>query len=394
LNRLVDVVARSALLAERLALYPLLLDELLDTRVGGPMPDRVVMRRQCEPALQEEDPESALRALNEQRLALSFRIALAALDGRQGARDSTRQLAWLAEEVVRVVLRMALAEVVAGHGEVAGGRFAVIGYGSLGGEELGFGSDLDLVFLFDADPAAVSSGARSLEAGRWYARLAQKLVALLGAATGAGRLYEVDVRLRPDGAKGLLVSSLASFGDYQRERAWTWEHQALVRARGVAGDASLLEEFEEIRARTLSRSRDAGKLREEVVGMRLKMRAELDRSDAARFDLKQGAGGLVDLEFLLQYLVLRDSPSHAALLNPRNTQGLIDVLRGAGAMDETQAESLLRVHGYFVSEGLNCTLDRRPRLLPESEAILSARTVVRAAVSHHGLMFDLPAKDI
>ena len=292
-----------------------------------------------------------------------------------------------------MVLRMAHAEVVGAHGEMAGGRFAVIGYGSLGGEELGFGSDLDLVFLFDADPVAVSSGARPLEAGRWYARLAQKLVALLGAATGAGRLYEVDVRLLPDGAKGLLVSSLSSFHDYQRERAWTWEHQALVRARGVAGDASLLEEFEEIRAQTLSRSRDAGKLGEEVVGMRLKMRAELDRSDAARFDLKQGAGGLVDLEFLLQYLVLRDSPSHAALLHPRDTQGLIDALQEAGTVGETQAGSLLRVHGYFVSEGLNCTLDRRPRLLPESEAILSARAVVRAAVSRHGLEFDLPAQD-
>jgi glutamate-ammonia-ligase adenylyltransferase len=391
LNRLVDVVGRSALLAERLALYPLLLDELLDTRVGGPMPDRAVMRRQCEPALQEEDPETALRALNEQRLALSFRIALAALDGRQNARDSTRQLAWLAEEVVRVVLRMAQAEVMAAHGEVAGGRFAVIGYGSLGGEELGFGSDLDLVFLFDADAAAVSGGARSLEAGRWYARLAQKLVALLGAATGAGRLYEVDVRLRPDGAKGLLVSSLSSFRDYQRERAWTWEHQALVRARGVAGDASLLEEFETIRTQTLARARDIGKLREEVGSMRLKMRAELDRSDAARFDLKQGAGGLVDLEFLLQYLVLRDSSSHAALLGPRDTQGLIGALRAAGTMDGTQAESLLRVHGYFVSEGLNCTLDRRPRLLPENEATLSARAVVRGEVSRHGLGFDLAA---
>ncbi|KAF1708399.1 bifunctional [glutamate--ammonia ligase]-adenylyl-L-tyrosine phosphorylase/[glutamate--ammonia-ligase] adenylyltransferase [Pseudoxanthomonas sacheonensis] len=388
LNRLVDVVARSALLAERLALYPLLLDELLDTRVGGPMPDRAVMRRQCEPALQEEDPETALRALNEQRLALSFRIALAALDGRQNARDSTRQLAWLAEEVVRVVLRMAHAEVVAAHGEVAGGRFAVIGYGSLGGEELGFGSDLDLVFLFDADTAAVSSGARSLEAGRWYARLAQKLVALLGAATGAGRLYEVDVRLRPDGAKGLLVSSLSSYRDYQRERAWTWEHQALVRARGVAGDASLLEEFEAIRAQTLSQARDVGKLREEVGGMRLKMRAELDRSDAARFDLKQGAGGLVDLEFLLQFLVLRDSSSHAALLGPRDTQGLIDALRKTGTLDETQSQTLLRIHDYFVSEGLNCTLDRRPRLLPESESVTVARLVVSAAARAQGLVFD------
>ena len=388
LNRLVDVVARSALLAERLALYPLLLDELLDTRVGGPMPDRAVMRRQCEPALQEDDPEAALRALNEQRLALSFRIALAALDGRQGARDSTRQLAWLAEEVVRVVLRMAHAEVVAAHGELAGGRFAVIGYGSLGGEELGFGSDLDLVFLFDANPSAISSGARSLEAGRWYARLAQKLVALLGAATGAGRLYDVDVRLRPDGAKGLLVSSLSSYRDYQRERAWTWEHQALVRARGVAGDPSLLEEFETIRAQTLSQARDAGKLREEVVGMRLKMRAELDRSDAARFDLKQGAGGLVDLEFLLQYLVLRDSSSYVDLLGPRDTQGLIDALRKTGTLDETQSQALLRIHDYFVSEGLNCTLDRRPRLLQESERLTVMRQVVSAAVRAQGLVFD------
>ncbi|MET0654382.1 MAG: bifunctional [glutamate--ammonia ligase]-adenylyl-L-tyrosine phosphorylase/[glutamate--ammonia-ligase] adenylyltransferase, partial [Pseudoxanthomonas sp.] len=307
LNRLVDVVARSALLAERLALYPLLLDELLDTRVGGPMPDREVMRRECEAAMQEEDPEAALRALNEKRLALSFRIALAALDGRQPARDSTMQLAWLAEEVVRAVLRMVHAEVVAAHGEVPGGRFAVIGYGSLGGEELGFGSDLDLVFLFDAEGSAVSDGARSLEAGRWYARLAQKLVALLGAATGAGRLYDVDVRLRPDGAKGLLVSSLSSYREYQRERAWTWEHQALVRARAIAGDAALLGEFDAIRAQTLSQSREVRKLKEEVANMRLKMRAELDRSDAARFDLKQGEGGLVDLEFLLQYLVLRDS---------------------------------------------------------------------------------------
>src|SRR5688572_19282468 len=116
--------------------------------------------------------------------------------------------------------------------------FAVLGYGSLGGEELGFGSDLDLVFLYDAAADAHSDGARPLDAARWFARLAQKIVALLGTVTGAGRLYDVDVRLRPDGAKGLLVSSLASYGDYQRERAWTWEHQALVRARGVAGDAS------------------------------------------------------------------------------------------------------------------------------------------------------------
>ncbi|MET0756355.1 MAG: bifunctional [glutamate--ammonia ligase]-adenylyl-L-tyrosine phosphorylase/[glutamate--ammonia-ligase] adenylyltransferase [Pseudoxanthomonas sp.] len=388
LNRLVDVVARSALLAERLALYPLLLDELLDTRVGGPMPDREVMRRECEAAMQEEDPEAALRALNEKRLALSFRIALAALDGRQPARNSTMQLAWLAEEVVRAVLRMVHAEVVAAHGEVPGGRFAVIGYGSLGGEELGFGSDLDLVFLFDAEGSAVSDGARSLEAGRWYARLAQKLVALLGAATGAGRLYDVDVRLRPDGAKGLLVSSLSSYREYQRERAWTWEHQALVRARAIAGDAALLGEFDAIRAQTLSQLREARKLQEEVVNMRLKMRAELDRSDAARFDLKQGEGGLVDLEFLLQYLVLRDSAGRDALLQPRDTQGLLLAVHGAGVFDDAQRDKLLQAHATFLAEGLSCTLDRRPRLVAENTAITAARDAVRASLRTQELVFD------
>ena len=388
LSRLVDVVARSALLAERLALYPLLLDELLDTRVGGPMPDRAQMRRECEAALQEEDPETALRLLNEQRLALSFRIALAALDGRQPASASTRQLAWLAEEVVRVVLAMVHAEVVRANGSIAGGRFAVIGYGSLGGEELGFGSDLDLVFLFDAPSEAVSNGARPLEAGRWYARLAQKLVALLAVVTGAGRLYDVDVRLRPEGAKGLLVSSLASYREYQLKRAWVWEHQALVRARGVAGDASLLEEFDAIRQAALSQSRDPVELRGKIVDMRLKMRAELDRSNAARFDLKQGIGGLVDLEFLVQYLVLRDSPSHATLLAPRDTQSLILAAQAIGAFEPVQSDSLRRVQGWFVAQGLICTLDRRQRLLPESDALVEARAIVQEAVQAHGLSFD------
>lgn len=388
LARLVDVVARSALLGERLALYPLLLDELLDTRVGGPLPTRNSLHAECEAALREEDTETALGALNERRLALSFRIALATLDGRQPAADSCRQLAWLAEAVVGVVLRIVQGELQAAHGQVPGGRFAVVGYGSLGGAELGFGSDLDLVFLYDAGPDAVSDGPRSLEAGRWYARLAQKLVALLGAVTGAGRLYDVDVRLRPDGAKGLLVSSLASYRDYQRDRAWTWEHQALVRARGVAGDASLLEAFDAIRSQTLAQPRAVEALRREVDGMRLKMRAELDRSDAARFDLKQGEGGLVDLEFLLQYLVLQRAATHAALIAPRDTPGLIAAMLNSSLIDHPMADTLRQAHAAFVGEGLACTLDRRPRWVTESPAVTVARAQVRAAIVTQGLSFD------
>src|SRR5690606_20471479 len=355
LQRLVDVVSRSAFLADRLPAHPLLLDELLDVRVSGPLPDRAQLQSECAAAVEPSDPETALHALNEKRQALSFRIAMATLDGRQPARRSARQLAWLADAVVDGVLVLARREMARAHGVVPDARFAILGYGSLGGEELNFGSDLDLVFLYDAPADAESDGARPLDAARWAARLAQTMVALPGAVTGAGRLYEVDVRLRPDGAKGLLVSTLASYADYQRERAWTWEHQALVRARGVAGDAGLLAAFEDVRRDTLARARDPGKLRGDVAKMRARMRRELDRSTAARFDLKQGVGGLVDLEFLLQHRVLRDAHATPGLLEPRDTPGL---LRAAGA-----DEALHDAHAALLDAGLRCSLDRRARLV-------------------------------
>src|SRR5690606_40936142 len=151
------------------------------------------------PTRRSSDLEAALLALNEARQALSFRIALATLDRRQDARDSVRQLAWLADAVVEVVLQLAQRDMRRAHGALPGAKFAVLGYGSLGGEELGFGSDLDLVFLYEAPADAQSDGARPLEPARWTARLAQKVVALLGTVTAAGRLFDVDVRLRPDG---------------------------------------------------------------------------------------------------------------------------------------------------------------------------------------------------
>ncbi len=390
LARLVDVLARSAFLAERIAHYPLLLDELLDTRVAGPLPGAAQMQAACAAAVAgpDDDPEVALRALNEVRQALSFRIALASLDRRQGAGQSTRQLAALADAVVAQVLRMARSEVEAAHGVLPGGRFAVVGYGSLGGCELGFGSDLDLVFLYDADPNAMSDGARALEPARWYTRLAQKVVALLGAVTAAGRLYETDMRLRPDGSKSLLVSTLASYVEYQQQRAWTWEHQALVRARAVAGEASLLEDFEQVRRDTLGRVRDRAALAADVGQMRQRMRAELDRSDAARFDLKQGAGGLVDLEFVLQYGVLARAADVPALLQRCDSPGLIDALAGCGQLQADEAAALHQAHATLLEAGLACTLDRRPRLTAETAAIEQARTAIGQAVARQGLEFE------
>ncbi len=390
LTRLVDVVARSALLAERLAQYPVLLDELLDSRLSGPLPGRAALLAACAAVQADGDTEATLQALNEVRQALSFRIAMAVRDGRQSACASAEQLAWLAEGVVQRVLALAEEEVANNHGRVDGARFAVLGYGSLGGEELGFGSDLDLVFLYDAPADANSDGARVLDAPRWFARLAQKIVALLGVVTGAGRLYDIDVRLRPDGAKGLLVSSLASFAEYQRERAWTWEHQALVRARCIAGDALLCAQFEHVRSETLGRIRDCRSVQADVSAMRLRMRAELDRSDAAQFDLKQGEGGLVDLEFLLQALVLCHAHSADTLLESRTTPQLIRAAAAAGLIDSHTSGSLIDAHAALLAAGLGCTLDRRARRVPFDDVIEPARATIIDACRQHGLRFDAP----
>ncbi|WP_256645664.1 bifunctional [glutamate--ammonia ligase]-adenylyl-L-tyrosine phosphorylase/[glutamate--ammonia-ligase] adenylyltransferase [Thermomonas paludicola] len=387
LARLVGALARSALLGERLAAHPLLLDELLDVRVGGELPGRDALHAQCAAALRGNDTETALNALNEVRQALSFRFALALLDARIDAQECARGLAWLADAVVACVLQLAHDELLAAHGSVAGGRFSVLGYGTLGGEELGFGSDLDLVFLFDAPLDAMSDGARPLDAPRWYARLGQKIVALLGVRTGAGRLFDVDVRLRPDGAKGLLVSSLPSFTEYQRRRAWTWEHQALVRARAIAGDASLAAAFETLRAEVLSQARDRVRLADDVTSMRRRMRAELDRSDATLFDLKQGEGGLVDLEFLLQFIVLRDAATHAGLLLPRATRALLQAAQAAGSLDGATHAGLVDAHVALLDTGLRCTLDRRPRRAAHDARVEPARAAIRAAARAAGLSF-------
>ena len=389
LTRLVNVLARSALLSERLVAFPLLLDELLDTRVAGPLPEVQDMHDACAAALAIDDPEAALRTLNETRLALSFRMALAFHDGRQRAVDCTRQLAQLADVVVVTVLEMVRADLATAHGQVPGGRFAIIGYGSLGGLELGFGSDLDLVFLYDHPrDAEESDGPRPLESGRWFARLAQKAMALLSAVTAAGRLYDIDVRLRPDGGKGALVSSLASYAEYQRERAWTWEHQALVRARGIAGDGSLLADFEQVRAATLARPRDRGTLYADVLKMRARMRTELDRSDAARLDLKQGAGGLVDLEFVLQTGVLANAAQQPALCGPRATPQLIDALAASGWLPTATAAALHEAHAGLLDAGLSCTLDRRPRITAPTPEIEAACAAITAAAIATGLPFE------
>ncbi len=387
LERLAQVCAGSALLAERLTEHPLLLDELLDVRAAGPLPEPAAIAQDIAAVVPaHDDAEAVLVALNERRHSLAFRIGLAWRAGRIDAVAATRRLAVVAEAVVSAALALAVREIERAHGRIAEGGFAVLGYGSIGAQELGFASDLDLVFVHGAAPEAASDGARPLDAGRYYLRIAQKLVALLDTPTAGGRLYEVDVRLRPDGAKGLLVVNFDSFAGYQRERAWTWEHQALVRMRPLAGDAALLARIDALRADILARPRDAQGLAKDISDMRERMRRELDRSDAAHFDLKQGEGGLVDLEFALQHAVLRHAAAHPRLRGPRHSAELADALVDARLLDAAAAQVLRDAHAVLVDQSLGCTLDRRPRRVPRAtiQDTVSRLVPVLAALASAG----------
>ncbi|HOX70540.1 MAG TPA: bifunctional [glutamate--ammonia ligase]-adenylyl-L-tyrosine phosphorylase/[glutamate--ammonia-ligase] adenylyltransferase [Dokdonella sp.] len=389
LKRLTAVFAASALLAERVIAYPLLLDELFDERSEGLPPGRdeveaEMLRRLA--SMHDHDLEREIELVQEQRLAAVFRLGLAFLGKRIDAVRVARNLADVAEAVLGTVLRIAERDLVAAHGRIGdrpgeGAAMAVIGYGSLGGIELGFGSDLDLVFVYDSSHAHLESdGEKPLEGARYYARLAQRFVHLLTMLTRSGRLYEIDVRLRPDGGKGVLVTTLDAYAAYQHERAWTWEHQALVRARAVAGDVNVCRRFAETRAAALEARVDANELRRQIVDMRSRWRRESDRSDEQMLDLKQGLGALVDIEFLMQALVLEHASACPRLLTVTNTVDLIETAEQGGLLDASQSTGLRDAHTHILGRSLAATLDARPRVvLRDAEVEQSARDVLRIA---------------
>jgi glutamate-ammonia-ligase adenylyltransferase len=219
--------------------------------------------------------------------------------------------------------------------------FGIVGYGKLGGLELSYGSDLDIVFLHDSHgESRVTDGEIPLDNSMFFARLVRRLVLFLTTQTGSGELYEIDTRLRPDGHKGLLVTSTDAFERYQEDNAWTWEHQALLRARAVAGSVRVAKEFERIRKDTLIERIKRDALRDDVISMRQKMRKELDRSNALHFDLKHGAGGIGDIEFLVQYLVLSQAKSHPDVIFYSDNIRQLDALTEAGCLETTVGDRL------------------------------------------------------
>jgi len=247
----------------------------------------------------------------------------------------------------------------------------VIAYGKLGGIELSYGSDLDLVFLHEsADTTAaeqMTNGARPLELSVFFGRLVRRVVHFLTTQTGSGALYEVDTRLRPSGRSGLLVTSVLAFERYQEENAWTWEHQALLRARPVAGSARVAREFERIRAETLKNRVRREDLLEDVIAMRQKMRRQLDRSDSESFDLKQGHGGIGDIEFVVQYLVLRNAASHPAVIHYSDNIRQLGTLAAASCLPDEDVSHLQEIYKSYRLRLHHLVLDERPPLVPNAD---------------------------
>jgi len=392
-RRLVQLFGDSAFLAERVIAQPLLLDDVLDPRIDQLPFKRADINAEITrvlAALDEREAEAELERINEFKASTAFRLGLAFNDGRVDAVATARRLATLAESVVIAVTALSERELMVQHGRLlgAGSGFAVLGYGSMGGKELGFASDLDLVFVYDTQRArALSDGERPLEGVRWYQRLAQRILNWLTVLTRAGRLYEVDSRLRPDGSKGLLVSSLDTFAAYQKSRAWTWEHQALLRARPVAGDAALNAQLANVRHDILAVARDRAIVFAEVSSMRQRWRAERDRSDKRQLDLKQGHGGLLDIEFLLQGLVLAHASDYPLLLDVTANSAMIEACRAAGLLDANQAAILTVAHADLLRRSLTCTMDLRPRLAVRDGELQQVSAGVRDVAERLGFSF-------
>ncbi|MCX2778150.1 bifunctional [glutamate--ammonia ligase]-adenylyl-L-tyrosine phosphorylase/[glutamate--ammonia-ligase] adenylyltransferase [Microbulbifer thermotolerans] len=383
LKQLLRLCAASPWIAERLARHPILLDELLDPRrllapaKASDISDE--LRRELL-RVDPQDLEVQMEALRHFKQSQSLRIAAQEVSGALPLMKVSDSLTWLAEAILQQSLQLAWTQLEEKHGAPAGAsredmRFAIIAYGKLGGLELGHGSDLDLVFVHDADPMQYTGGEASIDNLRFYTRLAQRLIHILQTRTLSGPLYEVDTRLRPSGNSGLLVTSLAAFEKYQRENAWTWEHQALVRARPVAGSRRLCGAFEQLRLELLCQPQDEKKLREEVVVMRDKMRAHLDKSNDQSFDLKQGRGGIVDIEFMVQYAALAWAHKAPSIVRYTDNIRILESLRDAGLMPAHQAGHLIDAYKAYRSEGHRLALQQLPGVVSGDQFTAERKTV-------------------
>lgn len=385
LQRLVALCAQSQFLADQIASQPLLLDELIDERLVEEAPTRAQFAAELatrRTAMQAEDPEQQVDILRQFQSAAIFRVAVADLIGGLPLMKVSDRLTDIAELIVQEALTLAWAQIALRHGQprcdrgrVA--RMIVVAYGKLGGLELGYGSDLDLVFLHDSSGEVQrTDGAQPIENGLFFQRLGQRLVHLLTVHTASGRLYEVDTRLRPGGNRGLLVQSLASFRDYEFQDAWTWEHQSLLRARAIAGEADLCEQFEAARIEVLRKGVRREGLREEVRKMRERMRENLSKARPGQFDLKQDPGGIADLEFLVQYWMLEWAGRYPQIVTFSDNIRQLESLASGAIVPQARVDFLVDTYRKYRQRLHRLSLDGARNVVGADEFAAERRGVI------------------
>jgi glutamate-ammonia-ligase adenylyltransferase len=359
LERLARFAGASEWACNYLSMHPSLLDELLDAREIYRAPDWPQLDASLAAQLQESagDMERQMDVLRHFKQAQTFQLLAMDLQGLLPLETLSDHLSDLADLILQHVLKLCWSDARKKHREDA--KFAIIAYGKLGGRELGYDSDLDLIFLFDDEHA---------DAGENYARLAQRINTVLSSYTSAGRLYETDLRLRPNGASGLLVSSTAAFADYQKNQAWVWEHQALSRARFSAGDADVGKQFEETRIQVLRQPRDIADLRREVVAMRQKMH-DGHPNNSSLFDIKHDSGGMVDIEFMVQFLVLAHAAKHPEFTANSGNIALLNLAAKLGLIGKESSDKVRDTYRELRRLQHQMRLNNQAQCRVEAEAI-------------------------
>jgi glutamate-ammonia-ligase adenylyltransferase len=339
--------------------------------------------------LEDEEPERQVEVLRQFQRAAVFRVAMADLTGRIPLMRVSDYLTEIAEIIVEQAMQLAWKQMTAQFGVphyVAkdGARHVVricaVGYGKLGGYELGYASDLDLVFLHDSGTdGAETDAAKPVDNQVFFIRFAQRVIHLLTMHSAAGRLYEVDVRLRPSGKGGMLITRIGAFIEYQEKEAWTWEHQALLHARAVAGDRRLRDEFERERVDLLMRCVRRDTLRDEVRKMRERMRRELSRARAGSglFDIKQDPGGTADIEFLAQYWALLHARTHPPVVMFADTIRQLESVASADLVPQATVDVLVNAYRGYRERSHHLSLDGAAPVVPAAD-FAEARSAVTA----------------
>ncbi|WP_317933321.1 bifunctional [glutamate--ammonia ligase]-adenylyl-L-tyrosine phosphorylase/[glutamate--ammonia-ligase] adenylyltransferase [Halioxenophilus sp. WMMB6] len=387
LPHLLRLFAASSWIAQEITSHPALLEELLDAASLHSVPEPSVLRSELEQellAIPADDLEQQMEALRYFRRAHALRVAACEVSGSLTLMKVSDYLTWVAEQLLKQVLEIAWADMIGKYGwpgDERGTRldkgFVVVAYGKMGGIEMAHGSDLDLVFIHDCDQNGCTDGAKSIDTQTFYTRLGQKIIHILNTRTPSGRLYEVDMRLRPSGNSGLLVTSLAAFERYQREQAWTWEHQALLRARPVAGSDGLAEQFQALRTAILCQRRDPKALCQQVVEMRAKMRAQLgSKPKEDNFHIKQDAGGMVDIEFLVQYTVLAWAADYPQLVHYTDNMRILESMGSEGLLATDEVQLLMEAYINYRSAGHRLALQNQPGVVG-GDQFLAAREQVQ-----------------